>query len=469
MPAPIDFTIPGSAALPDPSQAFMQGMSQGVGLQQLQMQQAQQQAAIAQQQQQQQVLAALMRNPAPNGDDYARASLAIPGMREHFAQAWKIQNEDQQQANLSHISSVYSALANGQPEAAGAVLDQRAAALKNSGQVQQAQEAKDMAQMVRDHPEFARSVIGMKLAAAPGGDKVFANLASMGAESRASAKAPAELRTANSEALSKETAARVAATTADAEIRNKELKNAELQSQINERADRLGLDRDKFETDAKIRMTELTQKFGELPASAQTLVNEGALTAISSEQQVTQYQDLAGRVDQLGGSWGAGSSAHEWIKRSLGSEDAVSALKREYTRMASQGVIKLLPPGPASDKDIANAKEGIPNANASPEVVASYLRGMAKLSAYDAVLSGAKSEWAGNVKSLNRAPKDIEVDGIKVPAGTTFQEFARGYMAKKADALTAAAELKSRPYMRYANPSQVQTPATAFVPVPGTD
>lgn len=460
MAGPYDYSL---GNIPDPSQSFLQGLQTGNGIQQLQVQQQQQQAAIAQQQQQAKVINSLISKPNPTADDYARATLVVPGLREHFKQSWDMHNTEQQQSSLAEIGQVHAALTAGQPQYAVDLLRNRATALKNSGgPPEQIQAAENMASVIEQNPAFARSITGMKLASIPGGDKVLTNLGTLGQEDRAAAKAPADLRTANAGATVKEAEASVALPAAQEDLRTKIWGNANTKSQIEDRAARLGLDKDKLTTETQLKLTELNQKLGQLPDDARKLVNESAVTAVASEQAVTQYQDLAGRLDALGGSWGsgAGSSAGEWLARATGNEDAVSAMKREYTRMASQGVIKLLPPGPASDKDIAIAKEGIPNANASPTVVASYLRGMAKLSAYDAVLNNAKAEWGGAVQHLGKTKTDIEIDGVKVPAGATFSDFARQYLAKKADALNAAATIPTRGYMKYAAPAAPAAPVT---------
>lgn len=454
---PINYSID----VQTPFQAALAGYQGGAAIRNDQLQQQQQQLALQQQQVQQQTLQRLMANPNPTAKDYSDATLLIPGMKDQFKQAWDMRNTDQQQNDLSHVAQVYAALKSSQPDVAAQLLRDRAAAMLNSGRPDEARNAQTMASVAEESPELVKSIIGMKLASIPGGDKVITGASGLGAEQRASDKAPADVRTANAEASIKEATAAVAPQSEAQKLQTSVWNNANTKSQIEERAARLGLDKDRLTSETQLKLMELQQKFGQLPDDARKLVNDSALTAVSSEQQVQQYQQLAGQIDALGGSWGAGSGAHEWLKRTTGNEDAVSALKREYTRIAAQGVMKLLPPGPASDKDIANAKEGIPNANASPEVMASYLRGMAKLSAYDAVLNNAKAEWVGAVQHLGRAPKDIEIDGTKVPAGSTFNDFARTYLATKADALNAAATVGGRGYMRFALPPSAAPAAPA--------
>ena len=435
-----------------PFQSMMAGYQGGAAIRNDQLQQQQQAQAIAQQQQQRATLQALMSNPNPTAKDFSNATMLIPGMKDQFKQAWDMRNTDQQQNDLSHTSQVYAALQGGQPDIAAKILTDRAAALKASGNAEDAQHAETMAGVIQAHPELAKTMVGMQLASIPGGDKVINGASGLGGEDRAQNEEPAKQAALDAEARIKGAAAATAPQTEAQKLQASIWGNANLKSQIQERAARLGLDQDRLTSETQAKILELNQKFGQLPDDARTLVNSSSLAATSSEQQVQQYQSLASKIDALGGSWGAGSSAKEFFKRATGNEDGISALKREYTRMASQGVIKLLPPGPASDKDIENAKAGIPDANASPDVMSSYLRGMSKLSAYDAVLNNAKAEWVGQVQHLGRAKTDIVVDGTQVPAGTTFNDFARSYLASKADALNAAATVGGRGYMRFALP-----------------
>ena len=455
MPAPNDYSAAFGGA--DPSQAFMQGVQQSTVLQDLQMKQQQQQAAMAQQQQQQKALQSLFSNPASGAQDYARVMTAIPQLSEHLKRAWDTKNTDQQQQELSNLSQWMYAIKAGQPDVASSLMRTRADAMERAGLKDQAQALKTKADIVDAHPEFAGGLMMSLAQAHPDGKKLVDNMTAMGAEKRAQDKAPVDLRTAEADATIKGAQAAVATQTEQQKLLTGVWGNANTQSLIQERSAKLGLDRDRLTSETQIKITEMNQKFGQLPDDARKLVNESTVSAVTSEQSLQQYQRLASDIDSLGSSWGSGSSAYEFLKRATGSEDVVSAIKREYTRIASQGVIKLLPPGPASDKDISLAREGVPAANASPQVMSSYLRGMAKLSAYDSVLNNAKAEWAGAVQHLGRAKSDVEIDGIKVPAGTTFNEFARGYLGKKADALMSASEIGGRGYMRFAAPKEPQT------------
>ena len=84
-----------------------------------------------------------------------------------------------------------------------------------------------------------------------------------------------------------------------------------------------------------------------------------------------------------------------------------------------------LPPGVASDSDIQVAMEAFPDDTANPELIATFMRGMAKLQGQEAILNERKAEWVQKIGNLGAPTTDITVTGIEVPSGTTFNEFLR--------------------------------------------
>lgn len=192
-----------------------------------------------------------------------------------------------------------------------------------------------------------------------------------------------------------------------------------------------------------------------LSESGLKIVNESATNAINAEQLASRNLNLASELEKMGGGYGAATSFAEWFKQSTGNQGAMTALRQEYTRLRNSQAIKSLPPGPATDKDIQLALKGFPPENADSKVISSFLRGVAKLNQIEAVTEGAKSEWVNSVGSLGRSKRDIDIGGTMVPAGTTFVEFARQFVDKKAENLgkeQGQANVGSRSYMKYAKP-----------------
>ena len=63
---------------------------------------------------------------------------------------------------------------------------------------------------------------------------------------------------------------------------------------------------------------------------------------------------------------------------------------------------------------------------------------------------------------LGKPKGDIEVDGIKVPAGSTFVDFSRQFMQRRTEeraAQQATQQVQGRGYMRFAQPQQPAAPA----------
>ena len=169
--------------------------------------------------------------------------------------------------------------------------------------------------------------------------------------------------------------------------------------------------------------------------------------------------NLAEQLEKSGVGYGAFGSAAEWLKKTTGNQDVVTQMRKEYTRIRSSQVIKMLPPGPASDKDIELAMAGFPPDTADAATLASFLRGMSKLNTYTAVTENAKAEWVNSVGHLGKPKTDINVDGVNVPAGSTFTDFSRQYIDSKVSqrqTQQAQSQVQSRSYMRWAQPQGAQ-------------
>ena len=197
MPDPIDYTS-AFATLPSPQAAIAEGLKFGVGLDQLQQERQQQQSALLQKQQMQADLVALSKNPTP--DAIGSLMIKYPALSEQLKRGADVIEPAQQQAQLEHGTQVYAAVLNGQPDVAQRLLTERAAALRNSGNEKEAAAAETFATMIKDHPEFAKTTMGLRLASAMGPDKFAAAFKDIGAEQRAGELQPDAVREAGAKA-----------------------------------------------------------------------------------------------------------------------------------------------------------------------------------------------------------------------------------------------------------------------------
>lgn len=434
--APINYT----ATMPDLSQAF-----QGFGEALQGVQQRHQADALRQQ------YAADLQSTLANPTQQAWGALIAkyPQQREAFAKSAELYGKDKVQNEFWQGMEVSNALENGNPDVAKAKLTELVAARKNSGQpagiyeqvlsaldngnIQGAQGATNMALSMLDPDAF---------------QKALKNKVEAGTTEAQIAAAKSKAEKEGYEA--KQTPQRLALEAAKTmgEIRN-------IDSQIGERAARLNLDRDKLQSDVEMKLYEFGQKNAQLDTDGRKLVNDSVVAAVAAGQTAGLMDDLATRLEQAGGGYGGLSRASEWFKEATGNQNYMSELRKEYVRLKNNQAIKSLPPGPATDKDIDMAMRGFPSDTADASTIASFLRGMSKMNNLTAATENAKAEWVNSVGSLGRATRDVVVDGVKVPAGMSFVDFTKNYVANKAKQSATETQqqaLPQRSYMRWAKP-----------------
>lgn len=441
--------------VPNPTQAITQGFQAGVGMQQLQLQQQMQQYQMARMRQMQAASMQVAQNPTP--DNIAQLSVAFPEMSEQFKRSYDMLQPQQQRANVQHMSEVYAAAQSGRPDIAAQLLTDRADALKNSGQDDSA--ARTMAKWATTDPQSFQAHIGTMLAGVMGPDKfgdTFNNLA-----------------TGNrTQAL---TGPEVAQKTA--EVGKTQAETSDLLSQVNTRAGQLQLDRDKLMTETQTKLQELQLQYGKPLDSVVPVINDAMTTAAAGEQAASRYSDLADRIEKAGFGHGWGGKVNDALSQVFGVENGTQALKQEYTRIVNNqalGQIKDALGGRVTDVDMKVAMGPVPDANADKSVVTAYLRGNAKLMQLAAAQSQAKGEWlaqVGQSGSLGRTPRDINIMGTQVPAGSNFADFSRQFIQQKAEqiaAQTSLAKSQGRSYMRFAAPGAASAQSPNGSGIPGT-
>jgi hypothetical protein len=466
MVQPINYSL----NVQSPFEAALGGFKIGASIADITAQRQLQEQELVRKQSLQTQVNALIQNPNPTARDFTNVAMLLPekeaaSMRANF----ETLSKDQQQNQLRFGGQVISAFSANQPQIGIQLLKDRALAERNSGRESEAKAYEVAAKLAENDPTSALKIAGINMAGLPGGDKVLeASIKAL--------KAPAEIRlgevgTIKEELVTANTPTRLALenTNTAANIRSLDSQIADRSSRLVLDRDRLKLDRDKLQSDVEAKLFELNQKGTTLDANAAKIVNDAAVAAVGSEQAAGRMLDLASRMESAGGGTGLGTSFSEKVKNLTGNQDGFSQLRNEYTRLRNTQAIKSLPPGVATDKDIELALKGLPPETADAAVLASFLRGMAKMSQYDAVAESAKSEWVNSNGTLGRANKDIDIGGIQVPKGTTYVDFARQFMDQRAQDLAAdqsGRAVSGRGYMRFANPETGAVPGAQAAPAP---
>lgn len=228
-----------------------------------------------------------------------------------------------------------------------------------------------------------------------------------------------------------------------------------LQSEIGTRGAKLNLDTQMTNVNVLEKLAQINKLNTEIPADTRKLINENAVVAATAKQSADQFNDLANRIEGLGG-YGKLSSLSEFAKSTIGAEGYESSLRQEYTRLRNSAAIKSLPPGPATDKDIQMALSGFPKDTSNSANVAQFLRGMAKLQDIDSAVANAKTDWlAKNNGALTRAGNTFIAGDFTVRPGESFNDFSSRVAKDVNDRYSGA----SREGQRQALINQIPTPS----------
>ncbi len=482
---PIDYTVD----VQSPFESALGGFKLGAGIAEIQAaQQARERAQTAQTE-----LANLFKNPNATATDYAKASAFLPkDQAESVRKSFEMLTAEQQQTSLRNAAQVYSAVKSGQIDIAKNLLKEQAGAFRNSGREQDAKAAETYLQMIELNPTGAQATVGVMTAILPGGKDFLENADKALSTQRAEALQPSVLKEAIAKAdkavadatvaqqtaknAPEKAAADAALATANANKAKVEAQFAEqqqlaildksnwdvknLKSQINDRSAQLNLKTQEVAATVAEKLASVGQKLNEVPADTKKLINESAVAAATSKQSAGQFNDLAKRLESEGGGYGVFSSASDYLKRGVGFQGGMTQLRQEYTRLRNTAAIKSLPPGPATDKDIALALRGFPSESASASDLSGFLRGMAKLQDIDASINNAKTDWlTSNNGSLARAKTTFVAGDYAAKAGENFNDFSTRIIddvTKKYDPRTQTSLVEQIPTPRTPQPMAAQ-------------
>lgn len=167
-------------------------------------------------------------------------------------------------------------------------------------------------------------------------------------------------------------------------------------------------------------------KAEQLSPTVQKILDASQTNAVEAGNRSRSLSVLADDVEKLDIGGGVKSSTSEKLKELLGGQDEVSELRRRFRAVRASQSVQNLPPGPASDKDIALALSGFPSETANGAQIASFLRGAAKLEGINAAFETFKSDLISKSKSTKgmltkwNEKVDSEVLGRKVRYSELF-------------------------------------------------
>jgi hypothetical protein len=457
-----------------PLQAFNGGFDTGAKIVNTQLDQRQRAIALDMQQS----LTADARDVAANPTPQKIAGLALkyPQLSAEMKSSFDMMNTAQQDARLKAAIPIYAAVSSNNPDVAVQMLSAQADGYENSGDKAGAMQSRTMAQLVKDHPEQAKVLLGIGLAGAMGPDKFAETMAKLGGETRANELQPAAVVKAGGEAqvfAAKGANAPVVegagakAAVADAGIKTAQadvapetaaLTNEKTKADIKQMSAKEKLDIDTLTTNTQLKLQELNLQYGAPPADVAKMRDESALASVAADTKADKYASFANKYEQYSNSVAgiAGNNIAKLIQTNVGFQSDWTDARNEYNRLRASGIADNLPPQVTrlTDSDLKVFGAGIPKDTDDPKRAVAFLRSMATLQKVAAVQEDAKAQWAAanHMGGFGPAKSDLTINGIQVPQGMPFPAFLRQYTTNQMENYvkkTATDTVNSRGYMSY--------------------
>lgn len=385
-----------------PFQAAVQGLQIG---------QAFGEAATAQEQRQslQSAMQAFQRDPRPETLTPLLTSLP-PQTAEVLRKHWEGMETSQRESQIAFGGQAMSTILAGRTDLAKNLFDQRAEALENSGRASEAKFFRDMAQLVEVNPQAVLGGTATLLGGTEAGKRMLDSVLSATRE-------PVAQRRAAAETVGAEAAAGAAPV-----LRGAEAARTVAQAQ----------------NEASPGLSE----------AATVRVNEAFTASDAARVRAGQLEELRAKfAEQTSlGQIGRGARA---VVEAFGGDTEYGRLVREFTRLRNAEVVRALPPGPATDRDIQLISRGFPGENASADEITAFLSAASRMAAYEADYNRFKAMFMdANRGSMGRANRTIEIDGVTIPAGTDMSSAFRRVITPRIEQQRNTQVLQDDPILR---------------------
>ncbi|KQN92119.1 hypothetical protein ASE90_05165 [Sphingomonas sp. Leaf67] len=367
---------------------------------------------------------------------------SFPELREPITEAWKLREDAQNQSDLRFLGTTRALLMGGRVDDAIAQAEQRITIDRKAGDDVSDDEA--MVKLMRENPSLAAVQMTGLIGAIVGPEKLADTVAKLNEDDRAGALFPAQRRRAVAEASKAETEATYAPQIIRSNLLNDEANRRNVDSQITTRAAQVEIARDTLTTNVELKLQEMEAAGARPDPGSVQIMNTAVVSGASNTALAQQTRVLADEFSASPARGGAFSDLTEFSKRTFGVQDGVSTLRGRYQQLVNNAAIKSLPPGPASDKDIKLAREGFPPPTAPRDYIVSWLKGMAKMQDIAAANDNARAEWIAGNGNLGTAKRDLTVNGVQIPRGTTF-----GAYQQQSAATAGRQQLPPRSYMEF--------------------
>ncbi|EJW7290358.1 phage DNA ejection protein [Salmonella enterica subsp. enterica serovar Schwarzengrund] len=197
-------------------------------------------------------------------------------------------------------------------------------------------------------------------------------------------------------------------------------------------AQRLALDQQEF----GFKMQQAQEKAQQLISEAPKLsvnMEKGIETAVNnataSSNSANSMSALAQQFRAEKPTTGLFGNAQNMFAKLTGSDTTLRDLRIRQNALVNSQVLKFLPPGPATDKDVEIVRQGAPTDMDNPETVARWLDAMANLERRNAQFNEFKAEWMSANGSPGQSDRNRNIMGMDVKKGESLNSAAKRFLS----------------------------------------
>ena len=205
-------------------------------------------------------------------------------------------------------------------------------------------------------------------------------------------------------------------------------------------AQRLALDQQEFGFQMQQAQEKAQQLISEAPKLSVNM-EKGIETAVNnataSSNSANSMSALAQQFRAEKPTTGLFGNAQNMFAKLTGSDTTLRDLRIRQNALVNSQVLKFLPPGPATDKDVEIVRQGAPTDMDNPETVARWLDAMANLERRNAQFNEFKAEWMSANGNPGQSRNGGQILGLDVKKGESLGSAVKRYMSMNTDAAPA--------------------------------
>lgn len=197
-------------------------------------------------------------------------------------------------------------------------------------------------------------------------------------------------------------------------------------------AQRLALDQQEFGLkvqQAQEKAQQLIEGAPKLSVNMEKSIEKSVNDSAASTNSADSMAALAQQFRQERPTTGLFGNASNMFAKVTGTDTALRDLRIRQNALVNNQVLRFLPPGPATDRDVEIVRQGAPTDMDNPEVVARWLDAMSNLERRSAQFNDFKAEWMSANGNPGQSRNGGQVLGMDVQKGESLGSAAKRYMA----------------------------------------